>query len=210
MAARSIKDVIAEGRLKRFLDRHLIKALSHPLREHALAVLNERVASASEIGREIDLAVPAFYHHVELLEELGCIERVETKRRRGAEEHFFRAKATMIFDEEAWGKVPASIRSDIAASHVHSVLGEVARAADSGVFAGHSATHNTWLPGIFDKLGWQEVMGLMNETLVRLLEIQKRSSGRVSITGERGIAGTVALFGFETSPLDPRNWRKAR
>lgn len=76
MAARSVKDVIAGGKLKTFIDRRLIKALAHPLREHCLAVFNERVASTSDIGREIDLDVPAFYHHVEVLEELGCVERV--------------------------------------------------------------------------------------------------------------------------------------
>jgi hypothetical protein len=37
MAARSIKDVIAGGRLKRFMDRRLISALSHPLREQVEA-----------------------------------------------------------------------------------------------------------------------------------------------------------------------------
>jgi DNA-binding MarR family transcriptional regulator len=83
MASRSIKDVIAEGRLKRFIDRRLIKALAHPLREHLLAVFNERITSSSEIGRELDLGVPDIYHHVDELEKLGCIERIESRRRRG-------------------------------------------------------------------------------------------------------------------------------
>lgn len=89
------------GRLKTFIDRRLIKAVSHPLREHVLAVLNERVASTAKSGREIDLEVPAFYHHVEVLEELGFLERVESRRRRGAKEHFFRAKTTMFFNDRA-------------------------------------------------------------------------------------------------------------
>lgn len=199
MAARSIKDVIASGRLKTFIDSRLIKALSHPLREHVLAVLNERVASTSEIGREIDLDVPAFYHHVEVLEDLGCVERVESRHRRGAEEHFFRAKATLFFDDSAWREVPATIRSDLMASYLRSIWDDVIRALRSGVFAAGSGTHVSWLPGIFDKLGWEECMALMSETLARMMEIQKQSAERIAVTGEPGIPGTIAMMGFGTS-----------
>jgi len=200
MAARSVKDVIAGGRLKRFMDKRLIKALSHPLREHVLAVLNERVASTSEIGREIDLDVPAFYHHVELLEELGFLERVETKQRRGAKEHFFRAKATVLFDDEAWERIPATVRSDIAGGHIYEILSDLVAALRAGAFGASPATHNTWLPGVFDKLGWRECMALMNETLDKVMAIQRRSSERIAVTGESGFSATIALVGFMTVP----------
>ncbi len=200
MAARSVKDVIAGGKLKTFLDRRLIKALSHPLREHVLAVLNERVASTSEIGREIDLDVPAFYHHVELLEELGFLERVESRRRRGAEEHFFRAKATMFFDDEAWERIPATVRSDIAGTHIWAILSDLITALRTGAFGANPATHNTWLPGVFDRLGWQECLALMNETLNKMMAIQRRSSERMAVSGEPGLPGTVALMAFVTAP----------
>jgi len=199
MAARSVKDAIAGGRLKSFMDRRLIKALSHPLREHVLAVLNERVASTSEIGREIDLEVPAFYHHVETLEELGFLERVESRRRRGAEEHFFRAKATMLLDDRAWEKVPPSVRSDIVGNYIRLVVDELIRSLRSGAFRA-GQTHTSWLPGIFDKIGWQECMALMSEMLVRMMEIQKRSGERIAVTGELGIPATIVLMGFGTSP----------
>jgi DNA-binding transcriptional ArsR family regulator len=199
MAARSVKDVIAGGKLKTFIDRRLIKALSHPLREHVLAVLNEKIASTTEIGREIDLDVPAFYHHVEVLEELGFLERVESKQRRGAEEHFFRAKATILFDDRDWEKVPASVRTDIAGSQVSSILKDFIRALRSGAFGANPAVHNAWVPGIFDRLGWQESMALMSETLAKVIEIQKRSTERIAATGEPGIPATIALMGFWTS-----------
>jgi DNA-binding transcriptional ArsR family regulator len=203
MTPRSTKDAIAGGKLKRFMDRRLIKAVSHPLREHVLAVLNERVASTSEIGREIDLEVPAFYHHVEVLEDLGCIERVESRRRRGAEEHFFRAKAAMVIDDGAWRKIPASVRSDLMVSHVQSILDDVVRALHRGVFAAGAGTHVTWLPGVFDKRGWRECMALMNETLARMLEIQRQSRERIAVTGEPGISATIALMGFGAPESEP-------
>jgi DNA-binding transcriptional ArsR family regulator len=209
MAARSIKDVIASGKLKTFIDRRLIKALSHPLREHCLAVLNERTASTSEIGREIDLEVPAFYHHVEMLEELGFLERVESRRRRGAREHFFSAKAAVFFDDGDWRNVPTTIRSDLMTSYIQSIFRDVIGALRSGVFAASSGTHISWLPGVFDKLGWQECMALMRETLIKLMDIQKRSGERIAITGEPGIPATIALMGFGT-PSNPATRSSAR
>lgn len=197
MAARSVKDVIAGGKLKTFIDRRLIKALSHPLREHCLAVFNERVASTSDIGREIDLDVPAFYHHVEVLEDLGFLERVESRQRRGSKEHFFRAKETMFFDDPAWDRVPASVRSDIIGSHLRAIMDELVGALLSGAFRAR-ATHTTWLPGIFDKLGWQECLALMNETLAKVQEIQMRSRGQIATTGEPAIPATIAMMGFAT------------
>ena len=198
MAARSVKDVIAGGKLKMFIDRRLIKALSHPLREHCLAVFNERVASTSDIARESDLEVPAFYHHVEVLEELGCVERVESRQRRGAMEHFFRAKSTLLIDDSSWWKVPASVRSDLLVSHIQLLLNDITGALQGGIFASRTGSHVTWLPGIFDKLGWRECMALMNETLARMMEIQKRSRERIAVSGEPGIPATVALMGFGT------------
>lgn len=198
MAARSIKDVIASGKLKTFIDHRLVEAIGHPLRQHVLAVLNERVASTSEIGREIDLEVPSFYHHVELLEELDFLELVESRKRRGANERFLRAKEAIFFDDPAWTKVPASIRSDIVGSHLRSVMDELVNALLSGAFRAR-ATHTTWLPAIFDKIGWQECLALMTETLEKMREIQRRSTKRMAATGEPGIPATIAMMGFATA-----------
>lgn len=199
--ARSIKDVIAEGRLKTFMDRRLISALSHPLREHVLAVVNERPASASEIGREIGLEVPAFYHHFEVLEKLRFIEQVEARQRRGAKERFFQARAAMLLAGQAWEVVPASLRTDMTASQIQSILDDVVGALRRGVFAASVATHVTWLPGVFDRLGWQEVLALMDETLARVMEIQDRSRKRIAATGEAGTPATIALMGFRHAPV---------
>ncbi len=210
MATRRIKDVVAEkGRLKRFMNPRLIRAISHPIREHLLAVFNERIASASEIGRELDLGVPEFYSHVEELERLGCIERVESKPRRGATEHFFWAKETVLFDDRAWMEVPASVRSDTAASWVQAIIDDAVGAVRCGVFRSGKRKHITWLPTVFDGRGLEEAMALMNKTLVGLIEIQGRSAKRVAVTGEPGIPATIGLLGFETpsTPIAPTRGR---
>jgi DNA-binding transcriptional ArsR family regulator len=192
--------VIEGGRLKRFFDRRLIKAIGHPLREHLLAVFNDRVASPTEIGRDIGLEVPAFYSHVKVLEELGCIEQVETKRRRGVKEHFFRAKRAVFFDDRAWQKVPGSVRSDITTSDLQSLIDEVVGALQVGTFAEDDETHLTWIPEVFDQLGWSEAMAAMDVMLACVALARRRSAARIAATGAPGFPATVAVMGFGTGP----------
>lgn len=165
MAGKSMREVSEWDELKTFFDRRLIEALGHPVREHILAVLNERIASAREIGEEIDADVSSFYHHVEELEKLGCIERVSTKRRRGAREHFFQAKTSLFFDDAAWQKIPRTLKEDQTVSSLQYLFDEAALALEEGTFNARENPHASWMPGVFDVQGWDEATALMNQTL---------------------------------------------
>lgn len=61
-------------------------------------MLNERIASGKEIGNELGADVSSFYHHIEELERLDCIERIETRRRRGVDERGW-SEATGLLTE---------------------------------------------------------------------------------------------------------------
>ncbi|TMK71288.1 MAG: helix-turn-helix transcriptional regulator, partial [Actinobacteria bacterium] len=50
------------------LDRRLIKALGHPVRIRALEVLNARVASPSELAKELGEPLGNVAYHVKVLE----------------------------------------------------------------------------------------------------------------------------------------------
>lgn len=198
MAGKSMREVSEWDELKTFFDRRLIEALGHPVREHILAVLNERIASASEIGEEIGADVSSFYHHVEELEKLGCIERVKTKRRRGAKEHFFRAKRTVFFDDEAWRRLPESLKEDLAVSSLQALFDDVLGALSTGMLNARDDRHVSWTPGTFDAQGWDEVMGLMNRTLEQLGRIQEAADGRLAKGAYPEVSGTMAILAFET------------
>jgi DNA-binding transcriptional ArsR family regulator len=192
-------ELVEWGELKRFFDPRLIKAISHPVRAHILAVLNERIASGTEIGEELGADVSSFYHHIEALEELGCIELVETRQRRGATEHFFRATTSIVFDDRAWRELPASVRADLTATCLQLAIDEVAAALEAGSFDGSDAEHTSWTPGRFDPQGWQEAIELTNETLTRLLAIRRESAERLAKSGEPGMSAGVAIFGFKSA-----------
>jgi len=199
-----MEELLKGGRLKRILDPLVIKALGHPVREHILAVLNERVASATEIGEELGADVSAFYHHVEELERLGCIERVETRKRRGASEHFFRAKQAVFFDDAAWAELPESLKGDLTNSFVQSIFDDVVAALKAKTLDARDDRHVSWVPGLLDARAWRQSMELMEETLGRLIEIQDESALRLAKSEEEGIATTFAILAFEAAGQQDR------
>jgi predicted transcriptional regulator len=69
-------------------DEHVPK---RPIRIDALAILNEREASAVEIARQIGEDLNKVGNHVKALYDCGCIERTKTEFKRGADVHFYRA-----------------------------------------------------------------------------------------------------------------------
>lgn len=200
MAGKSMREVSESDELKTFFDRRLIEALHHPVREHILAVLNERIASATEIGEELGADVSSFYHHVEELERLKCIERVASKQRRGAKEHFFKARRTVFFDEDAWRRVPATLRTDLATRFIQAIIDDATASLESGILTRRGDEHLSWTPGNFDEAGWKEATELMTQTLERLTAIQKESSDRLARSGDECVSGTIGILAFETLP----------
>ena len=77
----------------RSIDPRLAKALSNDVRAQALELLSEGARSPTTIATELGLDVRGVAYHVRVLKKLGCIELVETRPRRGAIEHIYRAAA---------------------------------------------------------------------------------------------------------------------
>ena len=200
-ARKSMRELKQMKGLKTFFDRRLIEALGHPVREHILAVLNERDASGSDIGTELGSDVSAFYHHIEQLEKLGCIERVRTLSKRGAREHVFRAKSTVFFDDEALRNLPASLRSDLTTSFVQRMFDEVVAALKlgSGSLSRDGSEHVSWMPVRLDEKGWREATRLLDETLLRLSEIQQESAGRLADEEAEPVEAGIAMLAFEAA-----------
>ena len=73
------------------IDQRLAKALSNAVRARALDLITKDTASPKEIAAAIGLDVRSVAYHVRVLRELGCVELAETRQRRGAIEHRYRA-----------------------------------------------------------------------------------------------------------------------
>jgi DNA-binding transcriptional ArsR family regulator len=75
----------------RKLDPRLAKALSNDVRARALELLAEGARSPKLIATELGLDLRSVAYHVRVLQKLDCIELIETRPRRGAVEHVYRA-----------------------------------------------------------------------------------------------------------------------
>lgn len=100
------------------LDRRLIKALGHPVRVRALEVLNARVASPSELAKELGEPLGNVAYHIKILEENDAIELVRTAPVRGALEHFYRASVStqiaqtaLDLDQQGYDEIAALVGS---------------------------------------------------------------------------------------------------
>lgn len=73
------------------IDQRLAKALSHSTRAQVLALIAEGKASPKQVAERLGEDVRNIAYHVRVLQRLGCVELVETRQRRGATEHFYKA-----------------------------------------------------------------------------------------------------------------------
>jgi hypothetical protein len=180
----------------------LIKAMSHPFRAMALTVLSERVASPKELSEELDEQLHRAAYHVRVLKELGCIEEVATKQRRGATEHYYRAVERSVLWGRYWAEVPMPAREGFAASVIRNSFTDSATAFDAGTFEARPDRHLSRTPLLLDEEGWLALTKLYDETLDATLEIQAESAERMS-RGEPGIHVEAVQMCFEM-PEKPR------
>ncbi len=183
---------------------NLIKAISHPLRADILAILNERVASPNQLSQELGEGLSQVSYHVKVLKDYDCIELVDTKQRRGAVEHFYRATTRAILSDDDWAQLPKSLRSGMSASLVQGMIDDVSAAMRGGTFAARDEHHVSWTPVIVDEEGWRDLAETLSDTLERVFTIQAESAERMIESGEESLSAAVAMIGYEAYPQASR------
>jgi DNA-binding transcriptional ArsR family regulator len=180
------------------LDQRLIKALAHPLRVHALAILNEKVASPNQLSKELGEGLSQVSYHIKVLREFDCIELVKTEPRRGAVEHFYRATTRASFSDAEWAQLPRSVRPGMSARLLYDIMDDAMGAIGAGTFDARDDRHLSWTPMVLDEEGWQEAVAAQTELLERFFDIQAASAGRLAEAGEEGLSASFSMMGFET------------
>ena len=179
------------------VDRRLAKALSHPLRTHILAILNERVASPNMIATELGEPLGNVSYHVKTLAQLECVELVRTEPRRGAIEHFYKAVVRPFFSDREWERLPPSVRHGISDMALQLAWEDASEAMEAGTFDRRADRHLTRSPLVLDEPGWREVNELLNELLERVPEVEAQSAERIASSSEPGIHTRMVLMHFE-------------
>lgn len=180
------------------VEQIVAKAFAHPLRVQILIILNEKVASPNILAQQLDQSLNLVAYHVRVLEKYDCIELVDTKQRRGATEHFYRATRRQFLSDDEWSRMPASLRPGMAGAVLKSVFEDIEAASKAGTLEKVDDIHLSRTPMVLDGKGWEDVSSLLKGALERLLEIQAEASARIAAGEETGVPARVHLMHFKS------------
>ena len=180
------------------VEQIVAKAFAHPLRVQILIILNEKVASPNMLAQQLDESLNLVAYHVRVLEKYDCIEHVDTKQRRGATEHFYRATRRQLLSDDQWASMPASLRPGMAEAILKSIFEDIESASKSGMLDKVDDVHVTRTPLVVDNQGWSDISDLLQGALDRLLEIQGEASERMAKSSGEGRLAKVHLLHFES------------
>lgn len=180
-------------------DPSLVKALAHPLRIEILRRLQDRVASPSELTAELGADLRNISYHVQRLERLGLLELVQTKQRRGALEHFYRARGKLAITDQAWDQVPTIVKDAMVGATLDQVRADLSTAAAGRGFDRGDA-HLTRAAVVLDEKGFRELVDAFNDLYELVGTIAKQCAERLAAAtdDDAGIDAGVVLALFET------------
>jgi hypothetical protein len=182
------------------IDQRLVRALAHPLRIQILEVLTDRVASPNLLSIDLDADLSHVAYHTRALDKCGCLQLVETAQRRGATEHFYKANPDSFVGDRRWRRVPRSVRGGVSSATLQTFLDKAIAALEAGTLDGRDDTIFRWMPLLLDRLGWEEVVAIMEEATNLVLAAHLRSQDRLASDGPSGaISSVVGLACFETA-----------
>ena len=179
-------------------DPRLVKGLAHPLRIQILRVLENRVASPSEIAEEIGAPLGNVSYHVRFLARVGLIELTSTKPRRGAVEHYYRAIGRVRVADKAWSQVPDMVKSGLMSATLDQVGRSIGAAAASGGFERSDAVV-TRREMVLDARGFAELAATLREFTDRSKDIERESAARLAASGDgrADVDANVVMMLFE-------------
>jgi hypothetical protein len=163
-----------------------------------LIILNEKVASPNMLANQLDQSLNLVAYHVRVLEKYDCIELVDTKQRRGATEHFYRATRRQFLSDDQWSRMPASLRPGMAGAVLKTVFEDIESASKAGTLDEVDDMHISRTPLVLDKEGWSDVSDTLKGALEQILKIQAEASARLAKSDEPGVLAKVNLMHFKS------------
>lgn len=170
-------------------DPRLVKALAHPLRVQILSALEKRTASPSELAEEFKVPLPNLSYHFRMLVSLELVELVKTKPRRGAIEHYYRAKGRVTLTDQAWDALPPTVANGMVGGQIKRLAEEALAAANVG-----RVEQLESLEVELDTSGWRAV-----QAAAKRFQADVRKAMKEGRNGNRA-RGTIAILGFEEPP----------
>ena len=180
-------------------DPRLVKAYAHPLRIRILGLLDNRVASPSEIAGELGTPLSNTSYHVRQLAALGLVELVDRATRRGAIEHYYTASVRPKITDEGWAALPSIVKRGMIGGGLQQAVSHIVAAASEGGFE-RDDIHFSRTAGRLDEEAWEEIEREMVALLGRVEEIVEASEARLAADPERDGEHATALMMLFAGP----------
>ena len=202
----------AEGgtRLPALVNRRLVKALDHVLRQHILLATVAGEVSPNELSKALGEGLSQVSYHVKVLRDDcdGMIEETRTEPRRGAVEHYYRANAKTLFPAKAWRRLKKGLRAVVGAGQASDLFNDLADALKAGKLQGEH-DHITRTPLVLDGKGERNVKAIAERASKEVEDEQRATAKRMEKAngdGGKAVGYTFALLAFEAAwePADLR------
>jgi DNA-binding transcriptional ArsR family regulator len=182
-------------------DPRYVKALAHPLRIRILAMLADRVASPVQLAAHLDATLGTVAYHVRTLHSLGLVELVDTRQRRGATEHYYRAREHPQFPDDAWSGLAPVAKQRMLSAILQQVGQYVTSSAAAGGFD-HADAHMTRMTLRLDDRGFKQLAAASRKWLREAERIEEAAAARLERgasdgDGVGGVEGGLVVMVFE-------------
>ena len=178
------------------IEEHFLKALGHYLRIQILWILNERVASASELSKALGVPLNRVSNHLKALREAGCVEVVKQIVVRNTVQRFYRASARIFLDETEWPKLPPTIQEGMRITLLQNLMDDAVEAVARGEYDSCEDSHMSWTPMIVDEQGRQSLTRVLGRALKEVMAVQEEAGQRLRSADAEGVSYSVSILGY--------------
>jgi DNA-binding transcriptional ArsR family regulator len=180
------------------VDKRLLLALGDPARQRVLTLLNERVATASQISDELEIPQPEVVSHLGVLLENDAIEQSD------GDEASYRATIRPFLDDAHWAELPVDVRRALFAQNIRQIVEHLAPALAEDGFD-DPKTHVSLTRIDLDRQGWEEVADLLAGVLEEVMDIHADSVDRVTRgESESTIPAELVVLHFQRATREAR------
>ncbi|MGO9901466.1 MAG: helix-turn-helix domain-containing protein [Solirubrobacteraceae bacterium] len=181
-------------------DPRWVRAIAHPLRLRLLAMLDEEPSSPVVLAGKLRQSLGTVSYHVRTLYDLGLLDLVSTRQRRGATEHIYKARTHPRFTDEAWEELGTVPKQRMISAVLNQIHDYASRSAAAGGFDRADAQFSRKSLKL-DQEGWSELAQASKTWLQETVRIERDAAERLAEDpGAAFDAGLVILF-FEALPF---------
>lgn len=182
-------------------DPRWVRAISHPLRIRLLAIFDEQAASPVSLANKLQQPLGTIAYHVRVLHELGLVDLVSTRQRRGATEHYYRTRAHPRFTDHAWAQLDVVAKQRVLTAVLNEAHDYASRSAAAGGFDASDA-HFTRTPFKLDAEGWTKLAQASKRWLEEAAEIEQEAAGRIAAEPHSALDVGLVLLLFQAIPFN--------